>query len=204
MNIEIGKTTDELTYKDSSATSLRDPLRKALVIVDMQRDFIYESSPLPCEEANEVLYRLESKLKSFVGDVVFLRDTHGSDYFATQEGIKFPILHCVKETFGWEVIPRLTDVCKANRKISKRYIDKNQFGYIGNEWRLGDNGVIEICGTRTSTCVVSNALILKSLYPNIPIIVWKNLCADNDEKLAEAAFDVMRANQIEVLNYGVK
>ena len=204
MNIEIGKTTDELAYKDSSATSLRDPLRKALVVVDMQRDFVYPSSPLPCEKANNILNKLESKLKSFVGDVVFLRDTHGSDYFTTQEGIKLPILHCVKETFGWEVAPRLIDACKANRKISKRYIDKNQFGYIGNEWRLEDSGVIEICGTRTSTCVVSNALILKSLYPNIPIIVWKNLCADNDEELAEAAFDVMRANQIEVLNYDVE
>ncbi|MEG1857929.1 MAG: isochorismatase family protein, partial [Pseudoflavonifractor sp.] len=60
---------------------------KVLVVVDMQNDFI--SGVLGTSEAAEIVPRVAEKLAQCrrAGDqVIFTRDTHGTDYLRTQEG----------------------------------------------------------------------------------------------------------------------
>ena len=59
--------------------------------------------------------------------------------------------------------------------------------------------MIELVGVCTDICVVSNALILKSLFPEIIIQVDSKCCAGTTPENHEAALAVMRSCQIEVV-----
>ena len=72
-----------------------------LIVVDMQNDFITGS--LGSQQATDIVPRVIDKIKSFQGKVLYTRDTHSQDYLNTQEGKFLPIVHCVKDTFGWKI-----------------------------------------------------------------------------------------------------
>ena len=86
---------------------------------------------------------------------IFTRDTHGEDYLSTPEGKKLPVVHCVKNTHGWQIADGL-DVPDAI------HIDKPSFGYT--HWDKFCFEKIELVGLCTDICVVSNALILKAHF----------------------------------------
>ena len=58
---------------------------------------------------------------------------------------------------------------------------------------------IEVCGLCTDICVVSNALILRANWPNVPMIVDSKACAGVTPAAHEAALTVMRSCQIEIV-----
>lgn len=58
-------------------------MRKVLVVIDMQNDFI--DGALGTKEAQAMLPRLEAKLAREDALLVFTQDTHGADYLETQE-----------------------------------------------------------------------------------------------------------------------
>ena len=79
-------------------------MRKLLVVVDMQKDFI--DGALGTEEAVKIVGPAAEKIrkaKEQGTDIVFTKDTHHKDYLMTQEGRKLPVPHCVKGTEGWEL-----------------------------------------------------------------------------------------------------
>ena len=43
--------------------------------------------------------------------VVYTRDTHGDNYFETQEGKNLPVKHCIKGEWGWEIVDELNPHC---------------------------------------------------------------------------------------------
>lgn len=57
---------------------------------------------------------------------------------------------------------------------------------------------IELLGLCTDICVVSNTLILKANFPEVPIAVNAALCAGVTPAKHEAALETMRSCQIEV------
>ena len=57
---------------------------------------------------------------------------------------------------------------------------------------------ITICGVCTDICVVSNALILKAAFPEVPIYVKADCCAGTTPENHQKALDVMKCCQIEV------
>ena len=76
-------------------------MKQLLVVVDMQNDFVTGS--LGSDEATKIVPNvvdLVQKCASQGYDIVFTRDTHGSDYLATQEGVNLPVVHCVKDSWG--------------------------------------------------------------------------------------------------------
>ena len=84
---------------------------KALVVVDMQNDFI--DGALGTDEAVAIVPGVARRIAESRGElIVFTRDTHGEDYLDTPEGRKLPVVHCVEGTSGWEL---RTDVIKAWR-----------------------------------------------------------------------------------------
>ncbi len=68
-------------------------MKKLLVVVDMQKDFI--DGALGTLEAQQIVPAVRKRICEYreAGDeVVFTLDTHGPDYMDTMEGEKLPFL----------------------------------------------------------------------------------------------------------------
>ncbi|MEG1557221.1 MAG: amidase, partial [Oscillospiraceae bacterium] len=57
---------------------------KILCVIDMQNEFI--DGALGTKEAGMIVDDVCGKIKSYDGEIVFTRDTHGENYLQTQEG----------------------------------------------------------------------------------------------------------------------
>ena len=76
------------------------------------------------------------------------------------------------------------------------YIDKPTFGYLNwADYNLED---VEIIGLCTDICVVSNALIIKAVYPEIKVAVDASCCAGVTPESHEAALTTMKMCKVEV------
>lgn len=189
---------------------------KVLICIDMQRDFVDGS--LNNEAAKAMVPRLMDKIRNFDGEhIIFTRDTHTEDYLYTKEGKKLPIKHCVEGTKGWSLIPEIADFVKENLTTGKynvSIIDKPTFGSVERD-KNGEslvtlvdrlinakgNAEIEIIGTCTGICVVSNALILKAFFYNkADITVDASCCACITNETHQAALTTMECCQINVIN----
>ncbi len=167
---------------------------KLLIVVDMQNDFI--DCALGTPEAVAIVGNVKAKIEAYraSGDrILFTRDTHQANYLETSEGKKLPVVHCVEGTYGWQVADAVEDP-------SCLHIDKPNFGWTG--WKdldLGSYESIELVGLCTDICVVSNALILKAAYPDMPISVDASCCAGVTPGTHDAALATMKMCQIDVV-----
>lgn len=168
---------------------------KVLIVVDMQTDFVDGSLGSP--EAKSIVPSIKKKIEAYEKDewkIFFTRDTHRANYLNTNEGQHLPVEHCIVGTPGWCVTPELN-------MPKHSHINKPNFGYINwDAWLPSDVEIIELVGVCTDICVVSNALILKALYPEATIAVDGSCCAGVTPAKHEAALEVMRSCQIEVYN----
>lgn len=169
-----------------------------LIVVDMQKDFVKGS--LGTKEAQAIMPYVVEKVKRFPGKVIFTRDTHEEDYLETQEGKHLPVPHCIRDTAGWELMPEFSPWTE-----EAVILDKPTFGslklveYLQREHEKSPITSIEILGLCTDICVVSNALLLKAAFLDVPIQVDSNGCAGVTREKHEAALEVMRSCQVEVL-----
>ena len=88
-------------------------MRKILVIIDMQNDFI--TGALGSEEAQKILPSVLQYAQNFSGEILFTKDTHQPNYLESREGKKLPIVHCVEKTLGWELAAPLEEFCKSQQ-----------------------------------------------------------------------------------------
>ena len=97
-------------------------MRKLLVVVDMQNDFIDGS--LGTAEAVQIVDNVVDEIGKYdVKDVFATRDTHPENYLEIQEGKNLPVVHCVKGTFGWQINEKV-----AAALGTAEIIDKPTFG----------------------------------------------------------------------------
>lgn len=168
-------------------------MAKAIVVIDMQNDFVTGS--LGTKEAQEMLPRLVAKLEENIDrksvDVIFTQDTHKEDYFQTQEGKNLPVVHCIKGTEGWEIVPELQKFIPA----AKIVIEKKAFGSTRLPSLLKPYEEVEFVGVCTDICVISNALLLKAFYPEQVVSVDASCCAGVTPESHQKALDVMKACQ---------
>lgn len=173
---------------------------KTLIIVDMQNDFI--TGPLGTPEAQKVEKYIAKWLHSFSYDQIYVtRDTHYSDYLATPEGIKLPVPHCIRGTEGWQVSRAIMEELE-KPGVCYTFINKTTFGYSAWDFenlRRAEDHEIILVGVCTDICVISNALILKSMFPYARIRVIPSLCAGTSPENHQKALDVMKSCQIEVV-----
>lgn len=169
---------------------------RTLIVVDMQNDFITGS--LGTKEAVDIVPRVKKKIEEYdlLRDrIIFTRDTHYNGYLKTNEGKHLPVPHCMYHTHGWQI---------ADGLLTKRchVINKETFGTLEFEegWNLQDAEVVELVGVCTDICVISNALILKALCPEVEIIVDASCCAGTTLEMHKAALAVMKSCQINVIN----
>ncbi len=186
-----------------------------IVAVDLQNDFI--DGVLGSEQAQSVVPNIVKYIKNACAHIIFTRDTHSNDYLYTHEGKWLPVEHCVKNTHGWEINK---DIWNAVGKSECTYsiIDKDSFGtakteeiirialeYIqyGGEWHdykntKGSELNITIFGLDTDICVISNALMLRSAFPEADINVIACCCAGSTPEKHEAALQVMESCHINI------
>lgn len=169
-------------------------MKKTLIVVDMQNDFIDGS--LGTDEAKAIVPKVKNKIQEYHkrGDqIIFTRDTHQTDYLNTPEGKKLPVEHCIEGTDGWKI----ADGLEVSEAV---YINKPTFGTLQwTEFKDMKDGEIEICGLCTDICVVSNAMILKALFLEVEITVDAGCCAGVTPATHKAALETMKMCQINVI-----
>lgn len=174
---------------------------KYLIVIDMQNDFV--DGALGTPEAQAIADAVVEEAKSFDGTVAFTLDTHGEDYLSSQEGANLPAPHCIKGTPGWQLIPALDSVA---HERNARIFEKPTFGSTDlAAWLQAENATnpiesIELVGVCTDICVVSNALLIKAVLPEVPLVVDAALCAGVTPAAHEAALATMCSCQVQVLN----
>ena len=170
-------------------------MSKLFVVVDMQNDFVFGS--LGSSEARAIATTVRALVEEWRAsgeEIVFTRDTHGEDYFSTQEGQKLPVAHCKKGTEGWQIIDGLHQ--------GERVFDKPVFGseelcaYV----RAGDYKEVAMIGVCTDICVLSNAVLIKTACPSSVVKVLANACAGSSPAAHEAALRVLASIQVEILD----
>lgn len=172
---------------------------KVLVVVDAQNDFI--TGLLGSEEAQFAVPAIAAKIDEYMKNtdlVVFTQDTHYENYMETNEGEYLPVIHCLENTWGWQIDERLD--------MTAPHIQKYTFGCYELPETLmrlaeccdAEIDQIELCGFCTDICVISNALILKSVFApmDIDIVVDANACAGVTPEKHNAALEVMKSCQI--------
>ena len=172
-------------------------MSKIIIVIDMQNDFI--TGVLGTPEAVAITPKVHKKVEEYranLDTVIFTRDTHFVNYPNTLEGKHLPVPHCIAATKGWKITPGLFD------EDYDLIVQKPSFGYSG--WDEGYYGLdeaesIELVGLCTDICVVSNALILKALYPETEIYVDASCCAGTTPENHKAALQVMTSCQINVI-----
>ncbi len=185
-------------------------MKKVLVVIDMQNDFIDGS--LGSDAAKAIVPNVVEKIKNFEGRIILTKDTHFEksffDYPAyddSLEGKMLPVRHCMIDenldnTQGNEINPDVYNAVVAKGAYAYDIAVKFTFGdlYISKLFTNFKPDEIEICGLCTDICVVSNALILRAMFPNTPIKVDPSCCAGTTPENHEAALKVMKSCQIEV------
>ena len=170
-------------------------MKKVLVVIDMQNDFI--NGALGTKEAEAIVPLVKKKVMDAKKNnipVIFTRDTHTSLYLMTQEGTKLPIEHCIKGTQGYEI-------CSELKKEATVIFDKPTFGSVELAQFITDSiyTEIELCGLCTDICVISNAMLLKAFLPEAQITVDSSCCAGTTPENHKNALSAMKICQIEII-----
>ena len=172
-----------------------------LFVIDYQKDFVDGALGFPgAEKLDEAI---AAKVRAYgKGRVLFTRDTHFENYLSTREGKNLPVVHCVKGTEGWQVYG---ETAKALAEVEAVAIDKLVFGMDVSDPATAaalpeTADEIELVGLVSNICVVSNAVVLQSKYPEATITVDASCTDSFDKALHEKVLDVLTGFQVKVTN----
>ena len=174
-------------------------MKRLLIVVDYQRDFVEGALGFPGAEALDgpIADRIAA-YRAAGDDVAFTLDTHGPDYPATEEGQWLPAAHCLRGSPGWSLYGRTGEA----RRPEDPVFEKETFPSLalGEGLRGRDYGQVGLCGLVSHICVLSNAVMVKAALPNAHITVDARLTASYDPALHQKALDVLEGIQIAVLH----
>ena len=174
-------------------------MRKILIVIDMQNDFI--DAALGTKEAVAIVDSVKEKIRSYpAANVIATMDTHGENYLETQEGKNLPVPHCIKGSEGWKIRPDIAELL-----TDAKIYEKPAFGSTAMAADLKalselEEIELELIGLCTDICVVCNALLLKATIPEVKISVDAACCAGVTPEKHLAALETMRSCQIQVIN----
>ena len=176
-------------------------MNRYLFVIDYQNDFVDGALGFPgAEKLDE---KIAAKVRAYgKGHVLFTRDTHFENYLTTREGRNLPVVHCIKGTPGWEVYGQ---TAKALAEVEAPAIDKLVFGMDVSDPAIAavlpaSADEIELVGLVSNICVVSNAVVLQSKYPEATILVDAQCTDSFDKGLHEKVLDVLSGSQVKVIN----
>ena len=175
-------------------------MNRYLFVIDYQNDFVDGALGFP--GAEKLDDRIAAKVRSYgKGNVFFTRDTHFENYLETREGKNLPVVHCIKGTTGWQVYG---ETARALEEVEAPGIDKLVFGMDVTDSATAavlpeTADEIELVGLVSNICVVSNAVVLQSKYPEATITVDAQCTDSFDKNLHEKVLDVLEGFQVKVV-----
>lgn len=186
--------------------------KRFLIVVDMQHDFVDGSLGTP--EAQAIISNVQSKIITGLEEekydkIIFTMDTHNLNYLDTFEGKRLPVPHCIRNTKGQSLLDEVYSI-KHLSQYEKKIIVLEKTTFSITQWDLNAHGLYSdnvtkeeieftIIGLCTDICVVSNALMLRTLFPKAQIIVDASCCAGTTPEKHEAALQVMESCLIDVI-----
>lgn len=176
-------------------------MNRYLFVIDYQNDFVDGALGFPGAEKLDA--GIAARVRAYgPGRVLFTRDTHFGNYLDTREGRLLPVPHCIKGTPGWEVYGQ---TAKALAEVEAPAIDKLVFGMDVSDPAIAavlpaSADEIELVGLVSNICVVSNAVVLQSKYPEATILVDAQCTDSFDKGLHEKVLDVLSGFQVKVIN----
>lgn len=133
-----------------------DPVKTAVVVVDMQNDFVQDDGSLPVPAAKETIKNIKQLLdraREQNVKVVYTQDTH---YEGDKEWEIWPV-HCKRGTNGWQIIeelkPKETDMVFEKNRYDGFY-ETSLEHYLSHVWQITN---LVIVGTVSSICVLHTA-----------------------------------------------
>jgi nicotinamidase-related amidase len=127
---------------------------KALVVVDMQKDFCYKNGALYIQGAEEIFKTTREAVKKARGriPVIFTQDWHRED----DEEFRIWPRHCIADTEGAEIIEELEPTRRDYFVRKRRY---SAFFGTDLDLLLRELKVLEVfvCGVATNICVLHTA-----------------------------------------------
>ena len=172
-------------------------MRKILIVIDMQNDFI--DGALGTKEALAIVERVKDKIRSYpVEDIFVTMDTHEDNYLQTQEGGYLPVPHCIRGTEGWKIRSDIAELLAGARVVGKPTFGSKELAAELSALAEKEEIELELIGLCTDICVVSNALLLKAFMPEVPISADASCCAGVTPEKHEAALETMRSCQIRI------
>ena len=197
-------------------------MKKVLIIVDMQNDFV--DGALGTPEAQAIVPKVADYIRTHADkDTILLvtKDTHNPDYMETLEGKNLPVAHCIKNTHGWELAPAIQEAIYDTRDkyhgfdfyfpyVADHIVCKPTFGsldlvnllYVIDDMtgtQPGEVAEITLMGLCTGICVLSNAMLAKATLPEVPVRVVADCCACVTPTSHQTALDAMKLCQIEII-----
>ena len=176
-------------------------MNRYLFVIDYQKDFVDGALGFPgAEKLDE---GIAAKVREYgKGHVLFTRDTHFENYLNTREGKNLPVVHCIQGTPGWECYG---ETARALAEVEAPAIDKLVFGMDVTDQATAavlpeQADEIELVGLVSNICVVSNAVVLQSRYPEATIVVDAACTASFDKELNDKVLDVLQGLQVKVIN----
>lgn len=173
-------------------------MKKALVVIDFQNDFVTGS--LGFKDAELLEDKINIKIASALinnTDLFFTFDTHFDNYLYTREGKNLPVLHCQKDSWGHKLV-NSTAQFLPNAKL---IFEKSSFASIDLAQYLKDEDydIVELIGLVSNICVLSNAVMIKSFLPEAEIIVDASCIAGPDKNLTQQTLNILKGINIDVI-----
>lgn len=172
-------------------------MKRALVVIDMQNDFIDGS--LGTAEAEAIVAYAVEKINSRRAegwDILVTMDTHDAEYLQSREGRALPVEHCIKPTAGWQLSNAIEQACAGAKRFEKPGFGSPELAvYL----RDGAYDEVEMIGLCTDICVISNAILARSFLTDAKITVDSMACAGVTPAQHKNALDAMGPCQIEVI-----
>ncbi len=176
-------------------------MKKLLIVVDMQNDFI--SGSLGSKEAQAIVPNVVKKISEWDGDIISTLDTHGANYLETREGKYLPVEHCIEGTEGHHINKEVFEALLHTDSYysTMNTLTKNTFGSTALPEIIRGHEIdyVELVGLCTDICVVSNAMLLKAHYPELDITVDASCCAGVTPESHNAALTTMKMCQINII-----
>ena len=176
-------------------------MNRYLFVIDYQNDFVDGALGFP--GAEKLDGKIAEKVRAYgKGRVLFTRDTHFENYLQTREGKNLPVAHCIRGSFGWQVYG---ETAKALEEVEAKAIDKLVFGMDVTDPATAavlpkSADEIELVGLVSNICVVSNAVVLQSKYPEATIVVDASCTDSFDKDLHGKVLEVLSGFQVKIIN----
>ncbi|WP_312460076.1 isochorismatase family cysteine hydrolase [Proteiniclasticum sp.] len=170
-----------------------------LFVVDMQNDFVDQKRGLMAVPGGEeivpgILERIKTAEEARETIVYTLNDHHEMEEDPRNQEEK---------DWGHELYGPLKEALKGHVAVKKGYYAVYPEKLMEALKNAGKDHLgmdrIELVGVDTAVCVLSNAVVLRNLYPDAKIIIHTDLTRAKEDELGRKALDVMKGLSMEVL-----